>query len=67
MPDKLNGLNTVNQSFKRRKLESGMRKGQLRSPVSGVGERAQQLRALAALPEILSSSPSNHMVAHNHL
>jgi len=28
---------------------------------------AQGLRALAALPEVLSSNPSNHMVAHNHL
>jgi hypothetical protein len=28
---------------------------------------AQRLRALTALPEILSSIPSNHMVAHNHL
>jgi hypothetical protein len=28
---------------------------------------AQQLRALTALPEVLSSIPSNHMVAHNHL
>jgi hypothetical protein len=27
----------------------------------------QQLRALTALPEVLSSIPSNHMVAHNHL
>ena len=27
----------------------------------------QQLRALAALPEVLNSIPSNHMVAHNHL
>jgi hypothetical protein len=27
---------------------------------------AQWLRALAALPEVLSSSPSNHMVAHDH-
>jgi hypothetical protein len=25
------------------------------------------LRALTALPEVLSSIPSNHMVAHNHL
>jgi hypothetical protein len=25
----------------------------------------QQLRALSALPEVLSSIPSNHMVAHN--
>jgi hypothetical protein len=31
------------------------------------GEMAQQLRALAALPEVLSTNPSNHMVAHNHL
>jgi hypothetical protein len=28
---------------------------------------AQQLRALAALLEVLSSIPSIHMVAHNHL
>jgi hypothetical protein len=28
---------------------------------------AQQLRALTALPEVLSSIPSNHIVAHNHL
>jgi hypothetical protein len=28
---------------------------------------AQQLRALTALPEVLSSIPSNHMVAHNPL
>jgi len=30
------------------------------------GEMAQRLRALSALPEVLSSVPSNHMVAHNH-
>jgi hypothetical protein len=28
---------------------------------------AQQLRALTALPDVLSSIPSNHMVAYNHL
>jgi hypothetical protein len=33
----------------------------------GAGEMAQWLRALTALPEVLSSIPSNHMVAHNHL
>jgi len=33
----------------------------------GAGEMAQQLRALTALLEVLSSIPSNHMVAHNHL
>jgi hypothetical protein len=31
------------------------------------GEMAQQLRALSALLEVLSSIPSNHMVAQNHL
>lgn len=31
------------------------------------GEMNQRLRALAALPEVLSSIPSNHMVAHNYL
>ena len=33
----------------------------------GAGEMAQQLRALSALPEILSSIPSNCTVGHNHL
>jgi hypothetical protein len=28
---------------------------------------AQQLRALTAITEVLSSIPSNHVVAHNHL
>jgi hypothetical protein len=27
---------------------------------------AQRLRALTALLKVLSSNPSNHMVAHNH-
>ena len=30
-------------------------------------EMAQLLRALTALPKILSSIPSNHMVAYSHL
>ena len=29
------------------------------------GEMAQWLRALSAVPEVMSSNPSNHMVAHN--
>jgi hypothetical protein len=33
----------------------------------GAGEMAQRLRALTALPKVLSSIPSNHMVAHNQL
>jgi len=31
------------------------------------GEMAQWLRALTALPEVLSSIPGNHMVACDHL
>jgi len=30
------------------------------------GEVAQQLRALTALPVVLISIPSNHMMVHNH-
>jgi hypothetical protein len=28
---------------------------------------AQRLRKLAAFPEVLSSIPTNHMIAYNHL
>jgi hypothetical protein len=30
------------------------------------GEMAQQLRALTALPKVLSSNPSSHMGCHNY-
>jgi hypothetical protein len=39
----------------------------LRIDERGAREMAQWLRAPAAFPEVLSSIPSNHMVAHNHL
>ena len=39
----------------------------LASPSTGAGEMAQQLKALSALPEVLNSVPSNHMMAHKHL
>jgi hypothetical protein len=29
------------------------------------GETTQQLRALTALPKVLGSNPSNHMMAYN--
>jgi hypothetical protein len=32
----------------------------------GAGEMAQRVRALTALPKVLSSNPSKHVVAHNH-
>jgi hypothetical protein len=31
------------------------------------GEMAQWLRALTAFQKVLTSNPSDHMVAHNHL
>jgi hypothetical protein len=34
--------------------------------VTGAREMAQWLRVQTALPKVLSSNPSNHMVAHNH-
>jgi hypothetical protein len=40
----------------------GVKKRKIRA-----GEMAQWLRVLAAVPKVLSSIPSNHMVAHNHL
>jgi hypothetical protein len=36
-------------------------------PFLGAGEMDQQLRALIALLKVLSSNPSNNMVAHNQL
>jgi hypothetical protein len=35
--------------------------------MEGAREMAQRLQALAVLPEVLSSIPSSHMVAHSHL
>jgi hypothetical protein len=39
----------------------------IRKKGSGAGEMPQRLRALTALPEVLSSNPSHYMVAHNSL
>ena len=38
----------------------------IKSSDRGAGEMAQQLRTLSALPKVLSSNPSNQVVAHNH-
>jgi hypothetical protein len=35
---------------------------QVYNPHRGAGEMVQQVRALTALPKVLSSNPSNHMV-----
>jgi hypothetical protein len=37
-----------------------------RNNYSMSGEMAQWVRALTALPKVLSSNPSNHMVAYNY-
>ena len=39
----------------------------LKKNMPGAGEMAQWLRALTALPKVLSSTLSNHMVAQNLL
>ena len=39
----------------------------LKKKARRAGEISQQLRILADFREVLSSIPSNHMVAHNHL
>jgi hypothetical protein len=39
----------------------------LKKGIRGVREMAERLKALTDLPKVLSSNPSNHMVAHNHL
>jgi hypothetical protein len=38
----------------------------LKEWILGAREMAQWLRALTALPRVLSSNPSDHMLAHNH-
>jgi hypothetical protein len=47
---------TNTHAYKKEKIGAGV----------GVGEMPQRLRALAVLPEVLSSFPRTHMVAHNH-
>jgi hypothetical protein len=42
-------------------------KNKLKFKIRGAGEMAQLLRALSALPEVLSSNPSIYMVTYNHL
>jgi len=48
-------------------LKSHIPKNKHQERIQGVGKMAQSLRVLTLLPRILSSNPSNHMVAHNHL
>jgi hypothetical protein len=45
----------------------GLLTKRIKTDLGRPGERAQQLRALTVLPDFLSSIPSDHMVAYNHL
>jgi hypothetical protein len=49
-----------------RKSNQGKKRKKEERREGGAGEMAQGLRALTVLLEVLSSIPSNHMVAHNH-
>jgi hypothetical protein len=39
---------------------------EMQKKIHGLVRWLSGLRALTALPKVLSSNPSNHMVAHNH-
>jgi hypothetical protein len=59
------GLHRETLSQKQKQTNKQTNKQQIHS--IGAGEMAQRLRALAVPPKVLSSIPSNHMVAHNLL
>jgi hypothetical protein len=59
--------NPVLKNQKEKKKKKRKEKERNKQTMEVSGEMAQWLRALTALPEVLSSIPSNHMVAHNHL
>jgi hypothetical protein len=54
-------LSTLQEISPEKQLRDSLMKGNGRA-----GEMAQWLRTLTALPKVLSSNLSNHMVAHNH-
>jgi hypothetical protein len=53
--------------LKKTKKQKNKKKKERKKVTFKAGEMVQQLRALTALPEVLSSIPSSHMVAYNHL
>jgi hypothetical protein len=64
------GLELITNKYFKQKIFQSLRKMYMTNTLrkkKEVGEMAQQLRALTALAKVLSSIPSNHMVAHNHL
>ena len=59
----------TNMEIMRPRIPVGLRRfsaGSSSIMVNVAGEMAQWLRALTALLKVLSSIPSNHVVAHNH-
>ena len=48
-------------------LQSEILSQKCKDDIKRPGEMAQRSRALSALPEVMSSIPSSHTVAHNHL
>jgi hypothetical protein len=60
-------LHRVCLKKKKKKKTNPTKQKYIKKSIGEAGEMAQRLRALTALPEVLSSIPSNHMVAHNHL
>jgi hypothetical protein len=65
--DKGDGLNKYKELNEVGKSVQDIKNNSMKRYVRRVREMAHRLRALTALPEVLSSIPSNHMVAHNHL
>jgi hypothetical protein len=58
---------TTNQTNKQTKKKNKNKKKKRKKKKNWTGEMAQRLRALTDLPEVLSSNPSKHMMAHNRL
>jgi hypothetical protein len=57
---------TKRNPVSKKRTKKNPQKNKNKKIMFGVGEMAQQVRALTALPKVMSSNPSIHMVAHNH-
>jgi hypothetical protein len=60
-------FNELMTQYHKKSERERARERERRHCIKRAGEMAQWLRALTALPKVLSSLPSNHKVAHNHL
>ena len=59
-------LSQSEESVRRLNMQEETAERPTRMCLPRAGEMAQQLRALTSLSKVLSSNPSNHMVAYNH-